>query len=408
MGVKKMSSSVLEKTIYLKNGSTVYHVLNCNKFYKNEVELFNEESVKDNKVYTKPQFKQELKNEIKKILNHKFDNIIFLSGAGTSIGSEGSKDKYGKTMYDLWKPIDRSLKETDNNFSLDELSKFIKYDLERDEDKNVTNNLEEFISKVKRFVPFVDEKDKIKIENTINEIYKVIVCETTYSYDSNDLKHISVLKVLNDMVSQPKKLTIVTTNYDLMFEEASEEMNYTVIDGFTFSPKPKFNPDLFNWNLSREVENINTKEIEYKENVINFLKIHGSTSWFKGEDDNIYRKAPNSNNDETPIMIFPSTEKYAESYEVPYFDLFSIFQKFLLKNNSLLITSGFSFGDLHISSIIQNAIKNNNGLNLLITDHSIDGNKSDGWNIMTELSDNHYPVTFLKSDFSELPYYLGE
>lgn len=399
-----MSGYSSGKITHLKNCSTEYYVTDS-IFFKNENKLVNKETEDP---YTELQFKEEIKDEIKKLLKHRFDNIVLLSGAGTSIGTINSRNKYGKTMYDLWQPIEKKLNEAKNSFSLEELSELVKCDIERDKNNNVINNLEEFISKANRFKPFVNEEDKIKLENTIKEVYRAIINETSYSYNDNDLKHISVLKVLNSMVSQPNKLTVVTTNYDLMFEEASEIMNYTVIDGFTFSIKPKFNPDLFNWNIIKQVENVNTKEVEYKENIINLLKIHGSISWFKSSDSNIYRKAPQANNDEIPIMIFPSMEKYAESYETPYFDLFTIFQKFLMKNNSLLITSGFSFGDLHIASIIENAIKNNNGLNILITDHCIDGEKSDGWNMMRELGDNHYPVTFLKSDFAELPYYLEE
>lgn len=137
--------------------------------------------------------------------------------------------------------------------------------------------------------------------------------------------------------------------------------------------------------------------------MINLLKIHGSINWIESNDEvyKIYTDAQ-----DIPVMIFPNTKKYAQSYKPPYFALFSKFQELLAQNNTLLITSGFSFGDLHIASIVENSLKNNNGLHLLVTDYNINNKNEEGWNVLEQLREKHYPVAFLESSFNELVYYL--
>ena len=107
---------------------------------------------------------------------------------------------------------------------------------------------------------------------------------------------------------------------DILFEEAANELNFTVIDGFSFTYKPKFDIDIFEWNLVKNIPNIRTKEVEYKKNIINLLKIHGSLTW-EIEDEDIYRGLQNEI--DNPVMVFPSSKKYYQSYQKPYFELFS-------------------------------------------------------------------------------------
>ena len=74
-------------------------------------------------------------------------------------------------------------------------------------------------------------------------------------------------------------------------------------------------------------------------------------------------------------MIFPSSDKYAQSYQEPYFELFTKFQELLRYPNTLLITAGFSFSDFHIAKMVIQAVKNNPSLKLLVTDYNISPNR---------------------------------
>ncbi|HEL1749899.1 TPA: SIR2 family protein, partial [Streptococcus suis] len=231
---------------------------------------------------------------------------------------------------------------------------------------------------------------------------------TDYSYDRNKLKHGAILNILIKKIKSPNKLSVVTTNYDTLFEEAGAKLNYIIFDGFNFVEDPKFESDIFDWNLIREVPIMKTSELEYRDKVFNLIKIHGSLTWERGEDGNIYRKKKNAiNNINNTVMIFPSSDKYAQSYQEPYFELFTKFQELLKKQNTLLITTGFSFSDNHISKMITQAIKNNSGLTVVVSDFNID-QQNDNWKEITHLMEVHNPIVFLKATLNDgLTEYLG-
>ena len=60
--------------------------------------------------------------------------------------------------------------------------------------------------------------------------------------------------------------------------------NFTIFDGFEFGNNKEFNDDMYEWVLSKEVNNINTKQVIYKKHVIDLLKIHGSINWIEKEN----------------------------------------------------------------------------------------------------------------------------
>lgn len=55
-------------------------------------------------------------------------------------------------------------------------------------------------------------------------------------------------------------------------------------------------------------------------------------------------------------MIYPTPQKDHSTLMVPYSDLFRLMQNNLIKNNSILLTIGYSFSDEHINRIILNAL----------------------------------------------------
>ena len=158
---------------------------------------------------------------------------------------------------------------------------------------------------------------------------------------------------------------------------------------------------MFEWNLVRDVPYVNTSELEYKKRVINLLKLHGSLSWEK-EDGTVYKRENTTN----PLIIYPSSSKYEQTYSEPYFDLFAKFQELLKRKNTLLITSGFSFGDNHISRMIIKSIETNRTLSMLFTDYSIDD--SPIVDQLKKLLDEKYPVALLKATLNDdLTDYFG-
>ena len=81
-------------------------------------------------------------------------------------------------------------------------------------------NLEDFLSVLFHFRPYVSENNKTKFNNTIQKILKLIKENTNYSYDSKVLKHGALLKFLSDLSGKNgNKFSIITTNYDVLIED---------------------------------------------------------------------------------------------------------------------------------------------------------------------------------------------
>jgi hypothetical protein len=237
---------------------------------------------------------------------------------------------------------------------------------------NAPENLEMLLSQFEKVEDFIHEegKSKGKYSRTLKKIRDIIRENTSYGYQTQKMKHVSLTNFFNKRVAEGNKLSIVTTNYDTLIEEAAEEGHYKVFDGFTFASTPQFDAKMFDWTLVKDVPNLDTKELVYDRNVINLLKIHGSLKWKRTDPITRVRKEDNEN----PLMIFPSSSKYEQSYQAPYSDLFYKFRELFNRPNTLLFTAGFSFGDFHIFEIVNDAIQHNDGLSVLFTDLSI-GNK---------------------------------
>ena len=380
----------------------------------------------EKKVFTKNDFQRVISEKIRKIVyGEKYSNIVFLAGAGASV-THDLNPKYGKTVKMIANDVFLKLRDEDELYTLQELARQCRY-----KDGNILDegefdtprlddgfNLEDFLSTLFHYRPYVPDTDKEKFNNSIKKILELIKENTNYSYDSKELNHGKLLNFLSSLsVKDGNKFSVITTNYDVLIEEAAADNNFVIFDGFNFIPRPKFDSNMFEWNLVKEVQNINTREVEYKEKTFNLVKIHGSLTWEKQDDGTILRKEKDSIRDtDKMVMVFPSSDKFAQSYQEPYFELFTKFQDLIKRPNTLLISSGFSFADAHISKMVTQALKNNTSLKLLVTDFNIDPNreynekdgkfklidKSDSkynqnWANLTDLMDEGYPITFLKA-----------
>ena len=376
------------------------------------------------------EFESEIKKAVYRFINKNFDNIVFFAGAGASVvleksdNTEKNKDaksgidsNYGKTVAMLAENINTKLNEESDSkdiYSLEELAEKAHYK-NKVVDKNEPDlskdfDLEDFLSGVIHFEPYIDDKEeKEKYIATKNRILELIKENTSYSYDKAKFKHETILNILTEKIESPSKLSVITTNYDTVFEDAAANQNYTVFDGFKFLANPKFDSDMFNWNLVKEVSDIKTRELEYNKRVFNLIKLHGSLTWKRNQKGEITRVL---NGDQVEakdtVMIFPSSDKYAQSYQDPYFDLFTKFQELLKRKNTLLITAGFSFSDNHIFRMISQAVKNNKELALLVTDYDIDQQDNKNWQELLELGKSYHQIAFLKATLNDnLSTYLG-
>lgn len=140
---------------------------------------------------------------------------------------------------------------------------------------------------------------------------------------------------------------IFTTNYDLLMEQALEDLEVPYFDGFVGSRRSFF--DL------RAVED-NLIPIHWSR----LWKIHGSINWYQeeiGDQKKVYRSSEIKK--DASHLIYPSHLKYEESRKMPYLALIDQLNRFIRKKSSFLILSGYSFNDGHLNDTIINALKAN-------------------------------------------------
>ncbi len=168
-----------------------------------------------------------------------------------------------------------------------------------------------------------------------------------------------------------KQVTIFTTNYDFFVEAAAENFPSLILnDGFDRKPNlldkamystRKFFDTVYHrgplYNYVTEIPSIN------------LIKLHGSLSWLKNENDLTYSikkielLSNEELNDKAKVssylnrhdLILPHKGKFHETLMGrTYYDLLRIYSNELDKENSLLI----SFVDEHIYDLTQRVLKN--------------------------------------------------
>ena len=140
-------------------------------------------------------------------------------------------------------------------------------------------------------------------------------------------------------------LQIFTTNYDLLMEEALEDLELPVFDGFVGVRKPFF--DL------RAIED-DTLPLRWPR----VWKLHGSVNWCL-ENEHTVRRLPASSTLTSGLLIHPSELKYDQSRRMPYLAMIDRLRSFLRQPSAFLVTTGYSFADQHLNEVILQGLRSN-------------------------------------------------
>lgn len=148
---------------------------------------------------------------------------------------------------------------------------------------------------------------------------------------------------------------VFTTNYDLYNERAMDRLGLPYANGFSGVVERRFNPATFRYALAEQLD-ISNRKWSAVDGFVYLCKLHGSISWT--EDGHglfpireIWPQASASK-----VMIFPTPAKQNSSLGSPYSDLFREFQSRVVREQTVLMTMGYAFGDEHLNNIIYQAL----------------------------------------------------
>lgn len=202
-----------------------------------------------------------------------------------------------------------------------------------------------------------DVVDRV-IEKTIRYVIKVC---TSGKFDNGDNRVLSLYeKFYRKLVIRDRSLPrpwIFTTNYDLFNEKAMDRRGIPYCNGFSGSVERRFNPAFFKYTLAEQLD-ISNRKWSAVDGFVYLCKLHGSINWVD-DGETLYPvreiQKPTYEPSER-VMIYPTPSKQSSSFASPYVDLFREFHSQVVRDQSVLVTIGYSFGDEHVNNIIFQAM----------------------------------------------------
>jgi hypothetical protein len=182
--------------------------------------------------------------------------------------------------------------------------------------------------------------------------------------------HSALVQKIGRRGARKPRAKLFTTNYDLCFEEVARRSRFMLIDGFSHTLQQTY--DRLNFGLDVVRRDGGRDSPDYVQNALQFYKLHGSVDW-RRDGGEILRTREQIG---SPVLIYPRSSKYQESFEAPYLDMLSSFQSALREPDTALLVSGFGFNDDHISSPIMSAVESNMSLRLVICDPAFLGSEA--------------------------------
>lgn len=208
------------------------------------------------------------------------------------------------------------------------------------------NNIELVLSRIRTFAEVLGTTTVHNLDGNGYAQFSVDICTQIKNIVSKTLPAGS--NPYSDLVSwinginRDYAVEVFTTNYDLLLEEAMERARTPYFDGFSGSKSAFFDPSTISNN------NLPTRWIR-------LWKLHGSINWSRNSSGEVIRGAGIDDG----TMVYPSHVKYDQTQSAPFSSLFERLKNFLLEPDSLLITSGFSFADAHITAKIDECLSAN-------------------------------------------------
>lgn len=206
-----------------------------------------------------------------------------------------------------------------------------------------------------------------------------------------------------------QRANIFTSNYDLAFEYAFDNLGIKYIDGFSGFHHRYFKPETFNYDIFYPGSTTAGK-VQRIEKVVRYFKLHGSISWVADNNhssSNIYgieempidliKRKANEGGDFSfgNLMVYPTAVKKSYTLDLPYSELFRHFAYCTSQPQSVLFTVGYSFCDEHFNDIIYQALSNPS-FTLII----VDFNGTRGSKEIKRLKDLNDPrIIILEGDF---------
>jgi len=224
-------------------------------------------------------------------------------------------------------------------------------------DQRQNPNIEELLSHVRLLGRVVGSGDargltKTQLEELETELCRTVAVAVHQQLPSQDTPYHKLAHWIGG-IRRSKPVQIFTTNYDLLLEQALEELELPFFDGFVGTRQPFF-----------DIRSIEDDAVPPR--WTRLWKLHGSINWqfrYSGshtvtESRAVIRVPPDPAAGKS-LLIHPSEQKYDESRRMPYLAMLDRVRAFLRQPSALLVTAGFSFADEHLNEVLLQGQRSN-------------------------------------------------
>ena len=284
-------------------------------------------------------------------------NVVVLTGTGSSFAASNPADKLTPAgMWDVWKAVEAKVGAEAFKAVCDTFAS-----------AKIEDNIERLLTLCKLYLELhetaVEDATYQRIDGFVQAAEKAILARVDFVDRTTNLDaHAGLIQKIGRRGVRKARSKLFTTNYDLCFEEAARRHRFTIIDGFSHGLDQVYDRSHFEFDIVRRSGQRDAPD--YIENVFHLYKLHGSLDWRRQASDIFRSRGPEGN----PVLIYPRSSKYQESFEAPYLDMIGAFQAALREPDTAVLISGFGFNDDHISRPILSAVEANMSLRLVICD----------------------------------------
>ncbi|MEI2781013.1 MAG: SIR2 family protein [Candidatus Competibacter sp.] len=144
-----------------------------------------------------------------------------------------------------------------------------------------------------------------------------------------------------------RAVRLFTTNYDTLVEDALALGGFSYWDGFSGGA------------VAYRSHRYGDDEPNHRDRA-HVIKLHGSIDWHLGEDDHVWRVRDGDlyPKKTSRVLIYPQSTKYLATQRDPFAAQFDLFRRALgAREENVLVTCGYSFGDEHINQEIELALQ---------------------------------------------------
>lgn len=208
-------------------------------------------------------------------------------------------------------------------------------------------NIEHILSHVRNLRQAAGQRDVYGITSTALSQFDASLCEEIDKCVRRPLPSrespYHFLAAWINAIPRTDAIELFTTNYDLLMEQALEELSVPFFDGFVGSYKTFFDPSSLDAGLPASWARV--------------WKLHGSINWRHDSTTGVVSR--NDSLTSATRMIHPSHLKYEESRRMPFLAMIDRLKGFLRKPTALLVTCGYSYGDQHLNEVILEGLQGN-------------------------------------------------